>query len=97
MKVYVDDTNRIRAVGSTKDPNLREVIIKDDDEMNPFNGWSEARICTYTIVLNEEGRIADLNCCVKTSSLPYIDEIGHIADDNADKAEAFDIMIGGAE
>ena len=32
-----------------------------------------------------------------SSELDYIDQIGHEADDNADKAEAFDIMIGGAE
>lgn len=29
-----------------------------------------------------------------SSTLDYIDEIGHIAEDNEEKAEAFDILIG---
>ena len=96
MIVFVDDENRIKAVGTTDNPDLKEVMIADD-ELNPFTNWSVAKICACKIIVDAEGHVIDLNSCLPTSSLDYIDEVGHKADDNADKAQAFDIMIGGAE
>ena len=45
MKVYVDSENRIKAVDSTKDETLTELVIDDAD--NPFKDWSKAKICSY--------------------------------------------------
>lgn len=94
MKVYVDSENRIKAVDSTTDETLTELII--DDATNPFADWSKAKICCYRITV-KDGFVTMFTPYRPSSALDYIDEIGHEADDNADKAQAFDIMIGGAE
>lgn len=94
MKVYVDSENRIKAVDSTKDETLTELVIDDAD--NPFKDWSKAKICSYRCTVHD-GIVTMFTPYRASSELEYIDQIGHEADDNADKAEAFDIMIGGAE
>lgn len=45
MKVFMNEKNEIKAVGSTTDASLREVEILD--EMNPFATWSEEKICCF--------------------------------------------------
>ncbi|MBR2555152.1 MAG: hypothetical protein IKE94_09855 [Aeriscardovia sp.] len=94
MKVYVDSESRIKAVDKTMDETLTELII--DDVNNPFADWSKAKICSYKCTV-QDGVVTMFTPYRACSTLDYIDEIGHEADDNADKAEAFDIMIGGAE
>ncbi len=94
MKVYVDSESRIKAVDKTTDVTLTELII--DDINNPFADWSKAKICSYKCTV-QDGVVTMFTPYRACSTLDYIDEIGHEADDNADKAEAFDIMIGGAE
>lgn len=45
MKVYVNEKNEIKAVGTTTDTSLTEVEITDSG--NPFATWSEERICCF--------------------------------------------------
>lgn len=45
MKVFMNEKNEIKAVGSTADTSLREVEILDKG--NPFANWSEDRICCF--------------------------------------------------
>ena len=94
MKVFVDNENRIHDVGTTSDPELIELEI--NDESNPFSDWSKAKICCYKVNVSD-GVVTMYTPYVASSALDYIDEIGHVADDNADKAEAFDILIGEVE
>lgn len=94
MKVYVNENMEIKAVDSTTDETLTELII--DDATNPFADWSKAKICSYKVVV-QDGIVTMYTPYRASSTLDYIDEVGHEADDNADKAQAFDIMIGGAE
>lgn len=93
MKVFVDSEQRIKAVGSSQDPELTELFIEDNDD-NPFKDWSTAKIKSYRCTVND-GRVTMMTPYRDSRDLDYIDEIGHIADDNEDKAQAFDIMIGG--
>ena len=51
MKVYVDNEQKIRAVNSTDDTSLTELII--NDETNPFKDWSEAKICCYKVTVSK--------------------------------------------
>lgn len=94
MKVFVDSENRIKAVETTTDETLTELII--DDAANPFAYWSKAKICSYKCAV-KDGIVTMFTPYRASSALDYIDEIGHEADDYADKAEAFDILIGGAD
>ena len=96
MIVFVDDEQRIKAVGSTHDESLTPLEINDNAEDNPFLEWSTAKICAYRCTVND-GVVTMMTPYVASSALDYIDEVGKKADDNEDKAQAFDIMIGGAE
>ena len=84
MKVFVDSENRIRDVGTTSDLTLTELDINDED--NPFNGWSTAKICAYKCTVSE-GRVTMLTPYHLSSELDYIDEIG----------KACDILLGNME
>lgn len=91
MIVFVDEENRIKAVNKTDDETLRELVI--DDGQNPFADWSIAKICSYKVNV-QDGIVTMYTPYRASSTLDYIDEIGHIAEDNEEKAEAFDILIG---
>lgn len=94
MKVYVDSESRIKALDNTTDETLTELII--DDATNPFADWSKAKICSYKCTV-QDGIVTMFTPYRASSTLDYIDEVGHEADNNADKAQAFDILIGGAD
>ena len=42
MIIYVDNENQIKSVNAVL-PSLTPIEINDED--NPFDGWSEAKIC----------------------------------------------------
>lgn len=46
MILYVDNENRIKSVNAVL-PSLTPIEI--DDTNNPFDGWSEAKICCYKV------------------------------------------------
>ena len=84
MKVFVDEQNHIKDVGSTNDETLREVEIAD--ETNPFEGWSTAKICCYKVEVNN-GVVTMFTPYVASSTLDFINEIG----------TANDILLGNME
>ena len=84
MKVFVDSENRIRDVGTTSDLTLTELDINDED--NPFEGWSQAKICSYKVNVTE-GVVTMFTPYRMSSDLDYIDEIGM----------ACDILLGNME
>lgn len=96
MILYVDSENKVRAVNSTTDTSLTPLYVDETADLFPFKGWSIAKICCYKVTV-QDGIVTMFTPYRPSSALEYIDEIGHEADDNADKAQAFDIMIGGAE
>ena len=51
MKVYIDDAGCIHDVETTTNTTLTEVNI--DDNNNPFDGWTAAKICCYKIQVSE--------------------------------------------
>lgn len=74
MKVFVDDQNRIRDVGSTKNESLTEVDIADNNQ-NPFIGWSKAKICCYSVIV-QNGAVIAFYPYVTTSIIDSIDRLG---------------------
>ena len=94
MKVYVDTESKIRAVGSSDSPDLTEIEI--NDEGNPFDGWSAAKICCYQVTVTE-GVVTMMTPFVASSALDYIDEIGKENETLSDKAAAADILMGVTE
>lgn len=93
MKIYVDSESKIRAVGSSDNPELTEIEINDN---NPFAGWSVAKICCYQVEV-EDGEVIMHTPYVASSALDYIDEIGKENETLADKALAADILMGVVE
>ena len=73
MKVYVNDRNEIKAVGETKSPELMELVI--DDENNPFNGWSDAKICCYKVQV-DEGRVVMMTPYVDSRLIEHFNGLG---------------------
>ena len=51
MYVSVNKENEIKIIGVSTDPNLTSLYI--DDENNPFNGWSAAKICCYKVEVKD--------------------------------------------
>ncbi len=88
MKVYVDSENRIKAVESTTDETLTELII--DDATNPFVDWSKAKICCYKVTV-EDGIVTMFTPYRPSSALEYVDKVGH---DYDNKTEALKILFG---
>ena len=77
MKVYVDDEQKIRAVGSTNDESLIELVI--DDETNPFKNWSEAKICCYKVTVSE-GFVTMMTPYIDSRLIESIDRLGKLTE-----------------
>lgn len=88
MKVYVDSESKIRDVGSTSDTTLTELTI--NDEGNPFNGWSKAKVCCYMVTV-VDGTVIMMTPYRDSRVLDFIEEIGHMADD---REKALEILFG---
>lgn len=96
MILFVDEESKVKAVNTTTDSSLRALYVDELNPTFPFKDWSAAKICCYKVTV-QNGIVTMFTPYRPSSALDYIDEVGHEADDNADKAQAFDIMIGGAE
>lgn len=88
MKLYVDSESKIRAVGSTTDTTLTEVVVNDED--NPFARWSTAKICCYVVNV-VDGVVTMMTPYRDSKVLDYVDEIGK---DRDEKTEALSILFG---
>ena len=73
MKIYVNDKNEIKDVGTTTDESLIEYVI--NDEQNPFSSWSIAKICCYKAVI-ENGIVTEFVPYVDTKLIEHIDQLG---------------------
>lgn len=73
MKVYVDSENKIRDVGSTSDTTLTELTI--NDEGNPFEGWSKAKICCYMVTV-VDGVVTMMTPYIDSKMLDMVDRLG---------------------
>lgn len=73
MKVFVDKDGCIRAVGTTTDTSLTEVIINDKD--NPFKDWSAAKICCYKVTV-QDGIVIMYTPYVDSNLIAHIDQLG---------------------
>ena len=73
MKIYVNNKNEIKDVGTTTDESLIEYVI--NDEMNPFENWSVAKICCHKAVV-ENGIVTDFSPYVSTILIDQLDRLG---------------------
>ena len=73
MKVYVNDRNEIKDVHSTKDNTLKEIIINDNE--NPFENWSIAKICCYRVDVRE-GVVCMFTPYVNSLIIEHLDRLG---------------------
>lgn len=85
MKVYVDSESKIRDVGSTKDSSLKELTINDED--NPFEGWSKAKICCYKITV-VDGVVTMMTPYIDSRNLEMIDSLGKQLDSTQENVES---------
>lgn len=86
MKVYVDKDNCIRAVGTTTDTSLTELSI--NDEINPFKGWSVAKICCFKVMVSENGRVTMMTPYIDSRLIEHIDRLGAAQNAVADIEQA---------
>lgn len=74
MKVYTDSEGRILAVGTTDDDSLIELTI-NDDEQNPFIGWSDAKIMCYRVEVDENGFVTMMTPYVPSNLIDKISQM----------------------
>ena len=81
MIVFVDSENKIKAVNTTHDHSLTPLEI--NDEANPFNGWSTAKICCYKVNVSN-GFVIMMTPYVPSSSIEGLDNTGKQVDANTE-------------
>jgi hypothetical protein len=75
MILYVNDKNEIKDVNVTDDLNLLPLVIKDEEDFNPFLNWSTAKICCYKVEVTND-MVTIMTPYRDSRTLDYIDEIG---------------------
>lgn len=79
MILYVNSNNEIKDVESTHDDTLIPIELSDDPEVNPFVGWSTAKICCYRVTV-EDGVVTMYTPYIPSSELSYVDTLGRQID-----------------
>ena len=87
MIVFVDNENRIKAVNTTNDSSLTALEINDDT--NPFNGWSTAKICCYKVTV-QDGFVTMMTPYVDSRLIDSIDIMGQSMPKNFSKQAYID-------
>ena len=72
MKVFINDNNEVKAVNTTTDESLIEVLI--NDETNPFKDWHPVRICCYMIEVTD-GEVTMMTPYVDTNAIDIMVEM----------------------
>ncbi|MBE5886757.1 MAG: hypothetical protein E7284_10185 [Lachnospiraceae bacterium] len=71
MKIYVNKKGEIKDVHSTTNTTLQEIEIPDDN--NPFEGWSDVRICCFRAEM-KNGNL-DYAPYIDTRIIDYMDRL----------------------
>jgi len=90
MIVYVDSENKIKAVNTTSDSSLTALEINDD--ANPFNGWSTAKICCYKVTV-QDGSVIMMTPYVPSANLEAFNNVGKQVDINTEGIEENDVAV----
>lgn len=88
MVIFTNSDNEIKDVGVTTDVTLTGHVINDDT--NPFNGWSTAKICCYKAIV-QDGIVTMMTPYVDSRLLEHIDQLGKLNEVNSkniDETEA---------
>lgn len=85
MYVSVNKKNEIKMVGVSTDPNLTALYINDDN--NPFDGWSSAKICCYKVNV-KDGIVMMLTPYVDSRMIEHFDALGLVGEQNTEDIEA---------
>ena len=83
MILYVNNKNEIKDVNTTSDPSL--IALEVNDETNPFEGWSIAKICCYQVNV-EDGIVTMMTPYIDSRIIEHIDQLGKESDMNASDA-----------
>lgn len=81
MNIYTDDKGNIKAVHTTDDTSLTEYILSD--EGNPFDGWSDDKICCYRVQVND-GRVVMMTPYLDSRLIEHFDLGGKEHTDNSE-------------
>ncbi len=80
MIVFVDSESRIKAVNKTSDESLTPLFIDETNEMYPFTGWSNVKICCYKVNVTD-GVVTMMTPYIDSNLLEPIDIMGHSVDE----------------
>lgn len=90
MYVSINSKNEIKEVGVSTNPNLTSVFINDKD--NPFEGWSDAKICCYKVKV-KDGIVTMLRPYVDNDLVEHFDALGIAEEINAESIEETNIGL----
>lgn len=85
MILYVNSNNEIKDVDITNDEKLIPLEV-NDDEFNPFKGWSVAKICCFRVEVTD-GYVMMFTPYVDSRLIEHIDKLG-----KTDETAASDIV-----
>lgn len=80
MIIFINEKNQIKDIGSTNKDNLTAIVIPKED--NPFEGWSNAKICCYAVQLTNDGKVIGYYPYIDTRLIPKIEDMGYVDDEN---------------
>lgn len=81
MKIYVNEKGEIHDVGTTTDASLTEIELAD--EGNPFEGWTEDKICLYKVSVSD-GRVQMMTPYYDSRSIEHFDRGGRAHGENSE-------------
>ena len=73
MILYVNENNEIKDVNTTSNPSL--IPLEINDETNPFEDWTIAKICCYKVAVSNK-RITSFTPYIDSTIVEIVDKLG---------------------
>lgn len=90
MKIYINQMNEIKSVGSSTDASLKEIEVGDF----MFNGMSEVKICCYKVDLDDMDKVISYSLYVPCTIVDALDKLSYINELNKSNIDFIAKSVG---
>lgn len=90
MKIYINQMNEIKSVGSSTDASLKEIEVGDF----MFNGMSEAKVCCHKVELDDTNRVVSYSLYVPFTVVDALDKLSYINELNTSNIDFIAMLTG---
>ena len=81
MYVCVNFNKEIKKIGISTSPELVSLYVDENNDLYPFKGWSEAKICCYRVEV-KDGVVMMLTPYVDSRLIDHFDQVGQSTEIN---------------